>query len=448
MFVSERNHSRSYPYKFRTQVTRWNICFLNSPAWKQYAKIWERLERSPILIRSLSSRSIRSHVRIVPMEWLWVIRRRISELINRAMSWLVSRRFDWASSNELLYCKRRSPEWCYRTLPFWFEVFLMSDRSLAVLLSHRSWPIVGSPQVKCSPRRRYLVGLLSSSSKNRHVSSLAPLAFTALNRRKQASSAMKSQTMIANFPEILCIQLKRYSYDRLSQRAMKLNTSIRIEPDKILDLSSVHYSTWLGLSKGLSSYRYRLNAVCLHLSGNSSTSLPTSSLLHLDSTNGHCVCLYRSDHQRWFLSDDERITEVIHVDHFFQSSYVTANCYLLFYERCWEFLFLLLMNMNFVYVQTLSDDHIRYNQCFFLIQWKRFEQCCFVLLEQSRICPSWVWHVLFVSIIIPKMIVRISFWPRKWMGQKRSRRRLWHAIYRSILAVRVAKSNSDRSLPS
>jgi uncharacterized UBP type Zn finger protein len=140
--------------------------------------------------------------------------------------------------------------------------------------------------------------------------------------------------MIANFPEILCVQLKRFSYDRLSQRAMKLNSSILIEPEKILDLSSVHYTTWLGLANGSTSYRYRLNAVCLHLSGNSPTSAPPSSLIHLDSTNGHSVCLYRSDHQRWFLSDDERITEVIHVDHFFQSAYVTENCYLLFYERC------------------------------------------------------------------------------------------------------------------
>jgi uncharacterized UBP type Zn finger protein len=126
--------------------------------------------------------------------------------------------------------------------------------------------------------------------------------------------------MIANFPDILCLQLKRFSYDRLSNITTKLNTSILIEPDKILDLSSLHYATWLGLTHLSISYRYRLIAICLHLSENS--------------TNGHCVCLYRTDHSRWFLSDDERITEINQIDHLFQTSYVTDNCYLLFYERC------------------------------------------------------------------------------------------------------------------
>jgi ubiquitin C-terminal hydrolase len=129
--------------------------------------------------------------------------------------------------------------------------------------------------------------------------------------------------MIANFPSVLCIQLKRFSFDRLSQTTNKLNTNISIEPDKILDLSSIHYTTWLGLSTIIPS-RYRLIAVCLHLSRNLSS----------DRTNGHYVCLYRTDHSRWFLSDDERITEINQTDNVFQTSYVTENCYLLFYERC------------------------------------------------------------------------------------------------------------------
>ncbi len=126
--------------------------------------------------------------------------------------------------------------------------------------------------------------------------------------------------MLANFPDILCIQLKRFSYDRLSNTAIKLKTSIQIDPDKILDLSPLHYTTWLGLTNISISYHYRLIALCLHLSENSK--------------NDHCVCLYRTDHNRWFLSDDERITEINQIDHLFQSSYVCENCYLLFYERC------------------------------------------------------------------------------------------------------------------
>jgi ubiquitin C-terminal hydrolase len=136
-------------------------------------------------------------------------------------------------------------------------------------------------------------------------------------------SRIKSQTMIANFPSVLCIQLKRFSYDRLSQTTKKLTTNISIEPDKMLDLLSIHYTTWLGLSTTIPS-RYRLIAVCLHLSRNYSS----------DRTNGHYVCLYRTDHSRWFLSDDERITEINQIDNVFQTSYVTENCYLLFYERC------------------------------------------------------------------------------------------------------------------
>jgi ubiquitin C-terminal hydrolase len=135
--------------------------------------------------------------------------------------------------------------------------------------------------------------------------------------------------MIANFPDILCIQLKRFSYDRLSRTTTKLNTNILIEPEKILDLSHIHYTTWLGLTNLSATIpsRYRLIAVCLHLSRN----LPLTST---NLINGHYVCLYRTDHSRWFLSDDERITEIKQIDHVFQTSYVTENCYLLFYERC------------------------------------------------------------------------------------------------------------------
>jgi ubiquitin C-terminal hydrolase len=140
--------------------------------------------------------------------------------------------------------------------------------------------------------------------------------------------------MIANFPNILCIQLKRFSYDRLSQTTTKLTTNILIEPEKILDLSYIHYTTWLGLTNLSITIpsRYRLIAVCLHLSRNFSSS--SSSTNRINSINGHYVCLYRTDHSRWFLSDDERITEINQIDHVFQTSYVTENCYLLFYERC------------------------------------------------------------------------------------------------------------------
>jgi len=140
--------------------------------------------------------------------------------------------------------------------------------------------------------------------------------------------------MIANFPNILCIQLKRFSYDRLSQTTTKLTTNILIEPEKILDLSYIHYTTWLGLTNLSITIpsRYRLIAVCLHLSRNFSSS--SSSTNRTNSINGHYVCLYRTDHSRWFLSDDERITEINQIDHVFQTSYVTENCYLLFYERC------------------------------------------------------------------------------------------------------------------
>jgi len=138
--------------------------------------------------------------------------------------------------------------------------------------------------------------------------------------RNHISYKIKSQIMIGNFPYILCIQLKRFSYDRLSNTALKLNTSILIEPNKILDLSNLHYTTWLGLTNISISYHYRLIAICLHLSDNQ--------------INGHCVCLYRTDQSRWFLSDDERITEINQIDHLFQTSYVKENCYLLFYEKC------------------------------------------------------------------------------------------------------------------
>lgn len=132
---------------------------------------------------------------------------------------------------------------------------------------------------------------------------------------------IKSQTMLGNFPAVLCLQLKRFSFDRYTQTARKLNTSISIEPEKSLDLSALHYNTWLGLnSHPTISSRYRLMAICLHLSDND--------------LNGHSVCLYRSGHHQWFLSDDESITEIKQIEHLCQTSYVKENCYLLFYQRC------------------------------------------------------------------------------------------------------------------
>ncbi len=167
--------------------------------------------------------------------------------------------------------------------------------------------------------------MINSCNKNfdcmyNHLASPITIPLTTTTRNL---SRIKSQTMIANFPAVLCIQLKRFSYDRLSQTTKKLNTNISIEPDKILDLSHIHYTTWLGLSTTIPS-RYRLIAVCLYLSRTISP----------DRTNGHYVCLYRTDHSRWFLSDDERITEINQINNVFQTSYVTENCYLLFYERC------------------------------------------------------------------------------------------------------------------
>ncbi|CAF5029221.1 unnamed protein product, partial [Rotaria sp. Silwood1] len=144
-------------------------------------------------------------------------------------------------------------------------------------------------------------------------------------------SRIKCQTMIANFPSILCIQLKRFPYDRHSQTTTKLNTHIFIEPEKILDLSHIHYTTWLGLTNLSITIpsRYRLIAVCLHLSKD----LSTLSINRTNSNHGHYVCLYRTDNSRWFLCDDERITEIQQIENVFRTSYVTENCYLLFYER-------------------------------------------------------------------------------------------------------------------
>ncbi|CAF0929789.1 unnamed protein product [Adineta steineri] len=170
-------------------------------------------------------------------------------------------------------------------------------------------------------RRQFSDQIFASTPISSSVNNNIPLTKTHINYK------IKKQTMIANFPDILSIQLKRFSYDRLSQTGIKLNTSIIIEPEKILDLSHLHYTTWLGLTNLSNTYHYRLIAICLHLSENSSTNLTPS-------IQGHSVCLYRADHNRWFLCDDERITEINQINNFFQTSYVTENCYLLFYEKC------------------------------------------------------------------------------------------------------------------
>ena len=137
------------------------------------------------------------------------------------------------------------------------------------------------------------------------------------------NSKTKSQIMIANYPNVLCIQLKRFSYDRLSQTSTKLTTKISIESEKLLDLSHLHYSRWLGLTQTTPS-TYRLIAVGLHLSKTNRT----------NSNDGHYVCLYRNERNRWYLTDDERVTEINQNENIFQTPFVTENCYLLFYERC------------------------------------------------------------------------------------------------------------------
>jgi uncharacterized UBP type Zn finger protein len=156
--------------------------------------------------------------------------------------------------------------------------------------------------------------------------------FTPLIRRSTSQYRMKSQTMIANLPDILCIQLKRFTFDRVTRTATKLTTPILLESEQILDLSSVHYKTWLGLSHSSDSFRYRLNSICLHLSEHLPSS--SSSMSTIEVKHDHYVCLYRSDRQRWFLTDDERITEINNINNLLQTTYVTENCYLLFYERC------------------------------------------------------------------------------------------------------------------
>lgn len=119
--------------------------------------------------------------------------------------------------------------------------------------------------------------------------------------------------MLSNFPEILCIHL-----DRSSATSSRLSTQISIEPDRLIDLSSIHQLTLFGLTSN--PIRYRLMAVCLHLFSTKN--------------EAHDVCLYRSDKSRWFLSDDERVTEIHQINELFRNSYVTENSSLFFFERC------------------------------------------------------------------------------------------------------------------
>ncbi|CAF3093440.1 unnamed protein product [Rotaria socialis] len=146
------------------------------------------------------------------------------------------------------------------------------------------------------------------------------------------SDRMKCQTLIANFPSILCIQLKRLFYDPVSRTTTKLNTNIIIEPEKILDLSHIHYTTWLGLidSSMIIPARYQLTGICL----NSSNNFHSSSMNQTNSNSKQYVCLYRTDNSQWFLSDNEHKTEINEIDNICRTLCVTENCYLLFYERC------------------------------------------------------------------------------------------------------------------
>lgn len=123
--------------------------------------------------------------------------------------------------------------------------------------------------------------------------------------------------MISHFPDLLCVRLERPKKSPIST-----TTSIFIDPEKVYDLSQLHYSTMLGISEEFPHIlgKYRLLAIVLRLS-------------HKNATNFHYVSLYQAKKNRWFLADDERIVEIHQTRSFFQDSYVTENVHLVFLER-------------------------------------------------------------------------------------------------------------------
>ena len=128
-------------------------------------------------------------------------------------------------------------------------------------------------------------------------------------------STAERLTLLSVLPDVLVLQLSRFSYDKASQSAVK-NTK-HIYFDVTLDI--YRYTMQCKFDSNSSSLLYDLQAVCLH-SGGQWTS------------RGHYVAYVKASNDQWYFYNDDKVYETdIAIE--LRSQFLLENSYLLFYSK-------------------------------------------------------------------------------------------------------------------
>lgn len=139
-----------------------------------------------------------------------------------------------------------------------------------------------------------------------------------------AASDVKRRCLLRQLPECLIIQLMRFQYSVQQGRPTKLRAPVSVRL-KGLDLQALVYDTVtqredFATPTGVgASQMYDLYGLCLHLGA--------------DSTHhGHYISYSLASDGRWYLFDDETVTEV-NMEYELTTKEVRQNAYILFYKR-------------------------------------------------------------------------------------------------------------------
>jgi len=129
-------------------------------------------------------------------------------------------------------------------------------------------------------------------------------------------SAAERLTLLSIIPEILVLQLSRFSYDITNHSAVKNTKPVYFD----VTLNIYPYTMQCKFKPISSNLLYSLQAVCIHSGGHWASS-------------GHYVALVKASNDQWYYYNDDNVSEA-DITKELRSTFVLENAYLLFYSRC------------------------------------------------------------------------------------------------------------------
>ena len=129
-------------------------------------------------------------------------------------------------------------------------------------------------------------------------------------------SSAKRLTLLSVIPEVIVIQLTRFTYDSFRQAAVKNNTPVHLD----LCLNMYLHSMKQRFHSSSSESQYDLQAICAH-SGSHVTS------------SGHYVSYCRVSDGQWYYYNDDIVTPVPNIEQELNTPFILQNAYLLFYSK-------------------------------------------------------------------------------------------------------------------